>query len=341
MGIHAHKSTKTSTTVQTPGAGGVCGAGKRANCIIDRVPGLRAAMGDMDSGQQRALRDAVGEIAVATREREMEHKRKNDVAAKEADRKAKKRQAGEKKEAKAHKQQLKAQAAEDKRAQAAELKSLKAVATQAAGIKRALRPVIRMNPGHISTALRDTTGVIHKAFRDVKENLNTIGAIPEYVSPATGQAPKWALKATADFREAFRAIDFIDQTSRDPFASALHVDEAFNIKAHAAWAGIGLDDEPDLDSASDSDSGSDSEDDEPAENELDDEGGCADGDGGCADGDGKRRCVEPAMLPPLMPADFAAIAAHNADGEWTYEAAPVTPPPGPGSGDEKDMPDLP
>lgn len=348
MGIYGHKSTKTSTTVQTPGAGGVSGAGKRARspapgAIIAKI-GLTAEIKDMDSAQLRALRDEVGEIAAATRVQEMEDKRKSEAAAKEAKKAAKAVEAEAREDARAEQKRLKAQAAGAKKAQAAELKSLKAVAKPAASMKTALGRVLRMGPGHISAALRDETGLISEAFKYVKAHLNEIGAIPEYVTPGTGQAPLWALKATGNYRVAFRAIDFIHQMSRHPLASALHVDEAFDIKAHAAWAGIGLDAE------AESDSGSEAESDSGSEEELD-----AEAESGSAaeiDHDGKRPRVEfvdpdtaAAMLPPvpdpLMPADFAAIAASNADGQWRYETLPPTPEPAPESDDDADMLELP
>jgi len=399
MGIHAQKTIETSTTVQTPGAGGVCGAGKRAsppapdvikavaaavqpaqasNCIIAKF-GLTATIERMTSADLRTLKGAVGNAATAKRAQEQadDRKRKEEEAAA----KRQKKQEGDKarEDAKAEKQRQREQAAENKKAQADERDLLKTAADQAFKTRKALRRVTSMSLGQISAALRDETSDIAKAVQFVKENVDTIGAIPVYVTPGTDQSPAWGVRATGHYRMVLRAVDFIFKQSRDPFASAFHRDNAFNIRAHATWAGIGLDAEAEPESGSDDDDNepitnlarkrpaqspardssgeSDDESDDSAV-EFDENGDFISYKGGAhlMYGDlppEKRPRVKivdadtTAVLPPLPvaaeadPLMPADFAAMHANdaGGWTYDPT-FTPPPGPGSGDE-DMPPLP
>tara|TARA_B110000483_G_C18123989_1_gene514858 strand:- start:100 stop:1386 length:1287 start_codon:yes stop_codon:yes gene_type:complete len=345
-----------------------------SNCIIDTVAGLRAAIGNMGSGQQRALRDEIGEIAVVTRAQENEDKKAAKAADAEAKKAARASASTAKKAAKAEKQRLRLCAAQQREAHNLHGKALRTVAETAASIKRVVGNVHRMSFEEIGDQLGDDDSGLAKALQYVIDNAELIADMVTYVRPETGESPKWATDASVKYRFILRALAVFHERSEEPLATAVHREKALNITEYNAWhvLGLGVEDESDSDDEAELESDSDDDDNEPitnlarkrpaqslasgsgssggsaAEIGHNDEESLSDWDD---KDDGKRRCVESgehglaAMLPPvpadpLLPADFAAIAASNADGQRDFVPA-FTPVPGFGSGDEADMPDLP
>lgn len=344
-----------------------------SNPIIDTVPELRAAIGNMDSGEQRALRDEIGKIAVVTLAQERADKKAADAADAEAKKAAKASASTAKKAAKARKQRLREQAALERAAHKLQGKALKQVAAASASINRAVCKARFMSLEEIGATLSDDDSELAKVLRYVCDKAGLIAGMVTYVRLETGESPKWATDASVRYRSILRALAVFHERSEEPLATAVHREKALNITQYEAWHALGLDAEDESDSDDEDNtpitnlrkrraqspaSGSDSEDDEPAENgdvvsDSGDDDSTEHQEFGhlrpakcprveVVDSDAAEALLPPlrvaAEADPLLPAGQAAMEASNG-AEWAYNSALSETPP-PWSGDE-DMRTLP